>query len=244
MIFFFHHLCPNWFVLLECNWVLLSIDISGLFSVLFIFSYTGSLINGNSLKTVPWHFGRADKSDAAFSRSRSSSTSSLENPTNESITNLTFADTLARKLGSSEMPPPRSPLGFEIPWLRHAFHLQGTQGLKLLVKNNGRENLITLFFEASHEWRWRNRVIHGETAANETDTLATQIRPSQLPCGSEPVRDLYWWYWSTYRLRENHALLSLSWSRPAVSTLTFSSIPVSLWKRALGSHRTYFYALS
>ena len=51
--FFFHHLCPNWFVLLECNWVLLSIDISGLFSVLFIFSYTGSLINGNSLKTVP-----------------------------------------------------------------------------------------------------------------------------------------------------------------------------------------------
>jgi hypothetical protein len=40
-----------------------------------------------------------DKSDTAFTRSRSSSTSSLENHPNEAVTTLTFADTLARKLG-------------------------------------------------------------------------------------------------------------------------------------------------
>ncbi len=45
----------------------------------------------------PSHF--SDKSDSAFTRSRSSSTSSLENQTNEAVTTLTFADTLARKLG-------------------------------------------------------------------------------------------------------------------------------------------------
>ena len=41
----------------------------------------------------------SDKSDTAFTRSRSSSTSSLENHPNEAVTTLTFADTLARKLG-------------------------------------------------------------------------------------------------------------------------------------------------
>ncbi|KAK4019250.1 hypothetical protein OUZ56_001276 [Daphnia magna] len=42
-----------------------------------------------------------DKSDMAFTRSRSSSTSSLENQTNEAVTTLTFADTLARKLDTA-----------------------------------------------------------------------------------------------------------------------------------------------
>ena len=40
-----------------------------------------------------------DKSDSAFTRSRSSSTSSLESGV-EAVTSLTFADTLARKLGN------------------------------------------------------------------------------------------------------------------------------------------------
>ena len=48
-----------------------------------------------------------DKSDTAFTRSRSSSTSSLENHPNETVTTLTFADTLARKLG----------LSFSLPFL-------------------------------------------------------------------------------------------------------------------------------
>ncbi|XP_045025872.1 LOW QUALITY PROTEIN: syntaxin-binding protein 5 [Daphnia magna] len=42
-----------------------------------------------------------NKSDMAFTRSRSSSTSSLENQTNEAVTTLTFADTLARKLDTA-----------------------------------------------------------------------------------------------------------------------------------------------
>ncbi|EFX88611.1 hypothetical protein DAPPUDRAFT_41708 [Daphnia pulex] len=42
-----------------------------------------------------------DKSDTAFTRSRSSSTSSLENHPNEAVTTLTFADTLARKLDTA-----------------------------------------------------------------------------------------------------------------------------------------------
>lgn len=44
--------------------------------------------------------GRVDKLDSSFSRSRSSSMSSLENITSEAIQCLVFADSFARKTGT------------------------------------------------------------------------------------------------------------------------------------------------
>jgi hypothetical protein len=43
--------------------------------------------------------GRVDKLDSSFSRSRSSSMSSLENITSESVTCLAFADSYTKKSG-------------------------------------------------------------------------------------------------------------------------------------------------
>lgn len=45
--------------------------------------------------------GRADKLDSSFSRSRSSSMSSLENITSEAIQCLAFADSYTKKSGKS-----------------------------------------------------------------------------------------------------------------------------------------------
>lgn len=67
-----------------------------------------------------------DKSDMAFTRSRSSSTSSLENQTNEAVTTLTFADTLARKLG----------LTLSLTRPRHELVYISTLSLNLLLAKN------------------------------------------------------------------------------------------------------------
>lgn len=68
-------------------------------SFLFLFCFVLNLV---SVSVSHWMFrtmGRVDKLDTSFSRSRSSSMSSLENISTESVTCLTFADSYTKKSG-------------------------------------------------------------------------------------------------------------------------------------------------